>query len=397
MPPRARVAIIGLNYSPEQTGIAPYTAGLAHKLNEEFDVTVITGVPHYPRWRRIPFSESEDRQHRHKVVRVPHIVPRTNGMMGRLALELSFTIATFFVKLRNPKFAIFVTPSLISSYLGLLRIKLLRSGTKTFLWVQDLYGLGSAEIFGKRNLSTWILNAIERHAFLLANEIVVIHESFKNHLVENMEIDPNKIVVLKNWSHFNYQPSKSRSETLQAFGLRDFPTVMHTGNMGMKQGLEHAIDAAVASQAYQLVLVGDGACKRDLTIRAMGHSNIVFIPPVDEYELSNLLSCADVLLVQEAKGVGQMAVPSKLTTYMTTGKPILGATEPDSNSAIEILQSGAGIIVPSGDTFKMNESLEFLFSNSAMTSALGAAGLNFAATHYSQNLNLQTFEALLKR
>ena len=31
----ARVLIIGLNYSPEHTGIAPYTAGMARALREE--------------------------------------------------------------------------------------------------------------------------------------------------------------------------------------------------------------------------------------------------------------------------------------------------------------------------------------------------------------------------
>ena len=47
-----RVLIIGINYSPELTGIGPYTAGLAeHLASRGDDVTVITGLPHYPDWR----------------------------------------------------------------------------------------------------------------------------------------------------------------------------------------------------------------------------------------------------------------------------------------------------------------------------------------------------------
>ena len=47
-----RVLIIGINYRPELTGIGPYTAGLAeHLASRGDDVTVITGLPHYPGWR----------------------------------------------------------------------------------------------------------------------------------------------------------------------------------------------------------------------------------------------------------------------------------------------------------------------------------------------------------
>src|SRR5690348_2388060 len=41
--------ILGMNYAPEVTGIAPYTAGLAQHLAEKgHRVTVATTFPHYP-------------------------------------------------------------------------------------------------------------------------------------------------------------------------------------------------------------------------------------------------------------------------------------------------------------------------------------------------------------
>ena len=44
--------IIGINYRPEPSGIGPYTAGLAEHLAARGDnVTVLTGLPHYPAWR----------------------------------------------------------------------------------------------------------------------------------------------------------------------------------------------------------------------------------------------------------------------------------------------------------------------------------------------------------
>ena len=58
-----RVLVVGINYSPEPTGIAPYTTGMAEYLAEQgANVTVLTGVPHYPEWR-IPDSYRGQTRH----------------------------------------------------------------------------------------------------------------------------------------------------------------------------------------------------------------------------------------------------------------------------------------------------------------------------------------------
>ena len=44
---RSKVLILGLNYAPEHTGIAPYTAGIAQGLSRDYDVQVVTAHPHY--------------------------------------------------------------------------------------------------------------------------------------------------------------------------------------------------------------------------------------------------------------------------------------------------------------------------------------------------------------
>ena len=47
-----RVLIVGLNYAPEPSGSAPYTAGLGAELAARgHDVKVVTTHPHYPQWR----------------------------------------------------------------------------------------------------------------------------------------------------------------------------------------------------------------------------------------------------------------------------------------------------------------------------------------------------------
>ena len=53
----AKVLVLGLNYAPEHTGIAPYTAAMARGLSRDHDVQVLTTHPHYPAWQ-IPDGHS---------------------------------------------------------------------------------------------------------------------------------------------------------------------------------------------------------------------------------------------------------------------------------------------------------------------------------------------------
>jgi len=79
------VAVVGMNYAPEPTGIAPYTAGLAEMLVEAgARVTVVTGVPHYPTWTVDPeyrwSLRVRERRHGVDVIRARHFVPRRQSV-----------------------------------------------------------------------------------------------------------------------------------------------------------------------------------------------------------------------------------------------------------------------------------------------------------------------------
>ena len=46
-----RVLVVGINYAPEHTGIAPYTTQACdHLAASGAEVLALAGVPHYPHW-----------------------------------------------------------------------------------------------------------------------------------------------------------------------------------------------------------------------------------------------------------------------------------------------------------------------------------------------------------
>ncbi len=94
----ARLRIIGINYDPETTGNAPYTTGLAeHLVASGHEVTVVTGLPHYPAWRISPGYGGrlarDEMQSGVRVRRRAHYVPATQTAARRAIYEGTFLVS----------------------------------------------------------------------------------------------------------------------------------------------------------------------------------------------------------------------------------------------------------------------------------------------------------------
>src|SRR5438874_9925467 len=114
------ILLIGINYAPELTGIGPYTTGLAEHFAEHgHAVRVITGVPHYPEWRRgrAPAGRSSNP----RVSRQWHYVPRSPTALGRMLYESSWLLSgTRVLGVRRPDVVFGVIPSLSGGVLAWL-------------------------------------------------------------------------------------------------------------------------------------------------------------------------------------------------------------------------------------------------------------------------------------
>jgi colanic acid biosynthesis glycosyl transferase WcaI len=144
-----RITILGLNYSPEPSGNAPYTSGLAEGLREAgHKVHVITGYPHYPEWRlRDGYTglTSKEEIGGIPVTRVRHFIPRKPTAMSRLIMEFSFGLRLILARWHSPDVVLLVSPALFSSGLALLKAKFGAHRPRVGIWVQDIYSHGVVE------------------------------------------------------------------------------------------------------------------------------------------------------------------------------------------------------------------------------------------------------------
>ena len=395
---RPRVMILGMNYDPESTGIAPYTTGMARGLARDGGVQVLTTHPHYPTWKVAEgFGgwRSRSADEGVDVIRLAHFLPSNPSGLGRILSEVSFAARGLMARKGRPKVVVVVSPGLLPVLTARLLARVWR--VPLIVVVQDIYSSAVAELelLGGRLDSAAL--SLESYLLRSADHVVTIHERMKQTLQKKLRVDPSQVTVIPNWTHVS-RPSCDRVAERRAMGWKAQETVvLHAGNMGAKQGLDHVVDAARLAELRQLpirfVLMGVGA-RREFLIKAASALNTLdVIEAVDSARFSDVLAAADALLLHERPGVEEMCVPSKLTSYFASGRPVICATSATGAAADEVAASGSGVIVPAGQPEKMLAAVESL--RLLDLDAMGRRGQHYAETALSQERALDAYRNIV--
>jgi glycosyltransferase involved in cell wall biosynthesis len=397
------VLLIGINFAPETTGIAPYSAGLTEELARRgYRVRALTAHPHYPQWRFDGVPPRRTRESRLGVVveRFRHRLPSSPGGLSRALSEISFGFASAFSRFGRPDVVVLVSPALLSSAIAFVRARLARRAP-VVVWVQDLYSLGLRELGDRPGRLARAVAGLEGWLLRRADAVVVIHERFRDTVVQDLGVKAEAVTVVRNWSHLEDVRPVDRASARTALGWHDDEyVVLHAGNMGVKQGLENVIEAARLAcergSHVRFVLLGDGNQRETLETAARGVAALQMLSSLPDAEFRTALACADALLVNEKPGVAGMAVPSKLTSYFSAGLPVIAATDPGSVTESEVVLSGGGIAVPAGEPDALLSAAERLSSDVDAATAMGRAGRRFREERLSSRASFDTYAQLLQ-
>lgn len=386
------ITILGINYHPEPTGIAPYTAGLAEYLARQgYEVQVITAEPHYPSWRsmrlRRRYGTSEDVENGVKVMRVPIYIPRRQSALRRGFYELSFIIMAGFVsrRVRQVDVVLGVVPSLGGGAVAAWIAR--RRGCPYLLWIQDIVSLSVQEsgvVRSAGHLLQRLLARMERVLVRRAQRVLIISDAFRGHF-ERLGVESLRLVRVRNWTHI--APAEAELEFRVPCGRL---ACLHIGNLGYKQDLETILDCANRAKEAGLpiafTIVGDGSRRAQVEeiVLRQKLDNVKVLPLASSDELRELLAAADVFLLAQRDSVKDMALPSKLTTYFAWGRPVVAATDGRSAAALEIAASGGGLVVRPGRGDEMLAALEGLLRNESQYEQLQRATVRYAQANLAE-------------
>ena len=381
-----RVLIVTTNYWPEPTGIAVYTTDLTILLQQEgFDVSVLTSLPHYPWWRvPIEFAHLTEGIGAHKgisVIRAKHLIPQKMNVLVRMRFETSlwWNLRRVSKTMLGDDFDLVISciPTVAAGIVGMKISK--KIGSPFGLIVQDLSGAGAKQsgLRGGALIST-ISRAVEGRPLHRADKLVVVSPSMRD-VVRGIGVPETRITQIFNYSA-RMISSFDRNTARSKFGwpLDDF-VVIHTGNIGAKQALENVVqtaDALYVDTKIKIYLVGHGNQEFKLKAMCKGKKNIAILPAVSNVDYSELLAAADLLLVNERRTQINMSLPSKLTSYLLSGRPVIAAV-PRNGATWNFLQ-GIAELVEAGNPTLLAQAIKELSENKDKRDILAYRGQEFA-------------------
>ncbi|WP_257039448.1 glycosyltransferase [Streptomyces sp. OV198] len=398
-----RVLVVSTNYAPEHSGTGPYSTQIAEHLAALCaEVHVLTGMPHYPAWRvddayrgrwRVQESLRGVQVHRRR-----HFVPSRQTALLRASYEMSFLAHGAVGPPRaRPDIVLTQTPSLAGATLGARFAR--RHRVPHVVVVQDLMGAAAAQsgIRGGERVAFLVAGA-EARVLRSAALVGVIHESFVDR-VSAMGVPTSRIRVVPNWTHVSC-PTGDRAAVRERLGWRrDEVVVLHSGCMGLKQGLEVLVDAARIAVGdiprIRVVLMGEGSQRSRLERLAEGLPNLDVVPPAEDKEFPDVLAAADLLAVTQRASVLDMSLPSKLTSYFAAGRPVVASVAAQGGTAQEVRRSGAGVVVEPGDPRVLLNAVRQLSLDQERFAALGSRGPGYVKERLGREAGLGRITALL--
>ncbi len=210
-----------------------------------------------------------------------------------------------------------------------------------------------------------------------AARIVALGETMRRKLIEGKGADAAKTLVIPDWADCSaIVPAPKRNPFSIAHGLADKFVVMHSGNIGLSQGLETVIEAAALLkdiQEIEFVFVGEGVKKAALAdrARALGLGNVRFMPYQPQDRLTDSFAAADVFLVSLKPGLAGYIVPSKLYGILAAGRPYVAMVETECEVADIARKRECGLLAEPGNPADLARKILLLHNDRALARHLG--------------------------
>ncbi len=398
---RLRIVLVSQYFPPEvgatQTRMQTFAEYLASRGH---DVTVIAEFPNHPRGIMLPSYRGKlievDRSNPYRVVRVWVKTSKEKTQLTRLSFYLSFmALATAVAPVAGrADVVVATTPPLFTAMAGVAIARLNRAP-----FVLDVRDLWPAAATSLRQISPgWETRAaeiIERRMYRAAAAVTAVTRPFCAH-IDAMRGDGNSTVLLPNGTIEQFFVDGDIDDAYRLGVGRDRFLATFAGTLGIAQALPTLVDAAALLDGEaDITLVGDGPMRDSLQaiVEEKGLDNVHFHPQLPLDEIPRVLAASDALLVPlSAHPTFEQFVPSKLTDYMATGRPVIVSAAGEAARILEI--AGAGLAVPPEDPEALAGAIRELAADRERAAEMGRRGRQFAS-HRLRSVQAARLEELL--
>ena len=370
---------------------------------------VVTNHPHYPsggvRAGYRPWTVRHDVVDGVQVLRLPVIARPNSGFANRVVDQASFAAlaAAAVPSARWADVLIVESPPLFLGFTARWLSGV--SGRPYVLHVADPWPDYPIELGALTSpLAIRAARALERWAYAGASAItaptagVVYVISKQPQAAGKTHVIPNGVDTRR------FLPDMPPQEARQRLGWDEGFTVTYAGTVGLAQGLQTLLHAAVdlerltpsSTQFPMIRVVGAGVEREALAglARDRGLQRISFEEPVASDRIPEVLAASDALVVMLRAGrLAEAALPTKLVEGMAAGRPLLvsGAGE----AAGIVLGAHAGAVCGAEDGPALAQAILRLSTDTVVTREMGRAARDAAVREFDRPVIVQRLRAIL--
>ncbi len=399
------IIIISLNYYPEDTAIGLYSTQMAEYLNSKnWNVTVITGFPYYPKWEIADNYKNKKTYYEEvineiKIYRYKQFVPSKPNFTKRILHILDFTLGSLFniKKIKQADIVLSVIPFTSSAWLGKKLAK--RSGAKHWIHIQDFEfdvamnsGIIADNVIGK--FLTINIFKLESKILDSANLLSTISNGMINKLKNKSKTETN---YFPNWvDQKMINPSKyEQHKYLKSNKFK----VLYSGNIGDKQ--DWAIFVKIAEKLkykknIEFIIVGSGSKKKELIRATNNFNNVIHYEPVAYKELNDLLCSADLHILFQKEYIIDVVMPSKILGMMASAKPSLITGNLRSEIAEAFKNSKSGSFYKSSDIIEIEAAIIRYSTDNDLCFSTGKNSRDYIISKFSKEKVLGNFNKKLE-
>ena len=324
---------------------------------------------------------------------------RSSTLMSRFAWNLSFGITSGARILFGKRPDVIFSSTWPIFATGILAMVARVRRVPLVLRVQDIYpeSLDSQRRVTRRNWAYRLLRQFDQMIAHSSQQILVISRAFQKVYENDRGVPAEKVHVIPNWGN-DEMVDTDRTAALafrRKLGIPENTFVaVYAGNVGVASNAELLVEAlaklkdqphiylVIAGEGAQLCACRDEAERQDL-------DRVVIHTPWRTEETGPVIKMADVLLLPTKGRQSLNSIPSKLITYLLSGRPVIAAVLPESDTAAAILESGAGWVVNPDSAELMAEAILAASKQSAESlNRMGSTGREYALESYTREANL---------
>jgi putative colanic acid biosynthesis glycosyltransferase WcaI len=340
-----KIVIVSQHYPPDHSTTAAILSAIAEHLATKAPVLVLSGTSGFV---------SSEKSEKLSVVEIKNWIPAKAALIKRAGAEILFTTRVFcalLLRLNREDAVLTVTAPFMLPYAVVAAAKWKRA--KSALIMHDLFP-DVLVVAGILRRKSFVAKAIRGANFLMfraLTSIVVIGRDSQHLLSRYGKAIGDKISFIPNWVTLSLGVRPVTADNPYRRLCNAAFVVGLSGNLGFTHDPYVVFDAARLLRddpTIHFLLSGWGIGFEELkAMQLQAHlPNVTLVERVEEEDLEDLLSAADVWVIPYRKNVAGVSIPSRFYNLLAVGRPVVLISESDAEAAVTITENELGWVVP---------------------------------------------------